>query len=254
MLASANGLWGFSIFEGGILENWTDKILTELFPHRDEDVSKVHAGWRKPGSSTQYLGVKKAVRRQVAKKYVGLPLFAIGDLFSSGVMDVRSVGVLILLETFRKGDRPEQERLFMEFLNYRHLIDDWELVDDLSPVLIGSVSKGKMTAEMALLAKSPRMWDRRMAIVSTLWSVRNGDLELAYHLSRMLCGDREPLIQKAVGWVLREAGKKDPERLREFLVDQGGSLSRTTFGYAVERFSKADRKLLRQGLDFSVLK
>ncbi|MHB1563799.1 MAG: DNA alkylation repair protein [Leptospirillum sp.] len=221
-----------------------DQILSELLPCADEGVSRVHAGWRKSGSPGQYLGVKKAIRRRIAKKYAGMSFSGIGELLASEVMDVRSVGVLVLLENFRKEDAPGKERIFREFLDYRHLIDDWELVDDLSPELIGSVAMGKMTSGISLLANSGRMWDRRMAMVSTLWPVRRGDLELAYELSTMLCGDGEPLVQKAVGWVLREAGKKDPERLRKFLRDHGRSLSRVTFSYAVERFSGEERRLL----------
>jgi 3-methyladenine DNA glycosylase AlkD len=241
-------------FKGGVLENPTGKILAELTPYCDEGVSRVHAGWRKDPSAARYLGVRKAIRRQIAKKHTGLSFSAIGDLLSSDVMDIRSVGVFILLFEFRKRDRIGQERLFREFLSYRHLIDDWELVDDLSPELIGSVSMGKMTPEIGILSGSPRMWDRRMAIVSTLWSVRRGDLDLAYNLSRMLCGDREPLIQKATGWVLREAGKKDPARLRRFLELEGQRLSRTTFSYAVERFSRAEVSLLRQSLGSPAIK
>lgn len=228
------------------MENPTEKILKELLAHRDDGVAAVHAGWRKSGSPGQYLGVKKAVRRRIAKQYRGLSVSAISELFSSNVLDLRSVGALILLETFRKVDARGQERIFREFLDYRHLIDDWELVDDLSPVLIGSISNGAMTPELELLATSSRMWDRRMAMVSTLWSVRKGDLDLPYHLSRMLSGDPEILVRKAIGWVLREAGKKDPERLRRFLREQGKFLSRTTMGVAVERFGKEERKLFRR--------
>jgi 3-methyladenine DNA glycosylase AlkD len=228
------------------LETFTERIMKELLIHRDDGVAAVHAGWRKSGSPGQYLGVKKAVRRRIARPYIGLSLSAIAELFSSDVMDLRSVGAMILLETFRKSDPREQERIFREFLHYRHLIDDWELVDDLSPVLIGSISNGSMIPELDLLATSSRMWDRRMAMVSTLWSVKKGDLDLPYRLSRMLLGDQETLVQKAIGWVLREAGKKDPERLRSFLREQGKSLSRTTMGVAVEGFTKEERKLFRQ--------
>lgn len=235
-----------------LTKHWIGKIFSELSPHSDENVSRVHAGWRKSGSGGEYLGVKKGVRRKIAKQEVSLPLLAIWELLSSEVMDIRSVGVFILLEQFSQGDGMEREKIFKEFLDHRDLIDDWELVDDLSPPLIGRVSDGKMTREMDLLTTSSRMWDRRMAMVSTLWPVRRGDLELAYDLSEMLCGDREPLIEKALGWILRETGKIDPIRLKSYLQAKGPSLSRTTLGYAIERFSKPEQRLFREAYNRSI--
>ena len=121
-------------------------------------------------------------------------------------------------------------------------INNWDLVDLSCQYIIGpQLMDGGDRSVLVMLATSESMWRRRIAVVSTLWMVRHGEVDDAIGICTMLLGDREDLIRKACGWVLREVGKKDKSRLTAFLDRHAGDMSRTTLRYAIERFDRDER-------------
>ncbi len=217
------------------------KMESELFSLGRPEVARTHAGWRKAGTGLRFFGVTKGDRRNLARQQSFLSLDLVWEMLTSDVLDMRSLGILMIVDRFQKGSPSFRSTLFDQVLAHRHLVNDWELVDDLSPPVIGAVSDGQWIPGVALLMDSPSFWDRRMAIVSTLFAVRKGDLDLAFRLSEQALPDGEPLIRKATGWVLRECGKKDLARLKSFLHEHIEKLSPVTLSYAVERFPREEQ-------------
>lgn len=183
-----------------------------------------------------FLGVPTACSRKLAKEFVNLPLAAIRRLMQSSVHDERSLAHQILCLQFARSGEAGQKRIFDFYLRNRRFIRDWDGVDDSAPYIIGPWLLARDKSTLYELARSPRLWDRRIAIVSTWWFIRNGHLDDTLALAELLLNDTEDLIHKATGWMLRETGKKDLAALERFLDRHHASMPRTTLRYAIERF------------------
>jgi 3-methyladenine DNA glycosylase AlkD len=160
-------------------------------------------------------------------------------------LEAKSVGIE-LVARYRRDFRPRLLRVWKRWLANNHSAN-WATTDAICGALIGPliVKYPPLGARMRLWALDKNMWVRRAAAVSLIPSVRHGlALDLAYDVARRLHGDREDLIQKAVGWMLREAGKTEPRRLERYLRAHGPSIPRTTVRYAIERFSDTKRQSL----------
>ena len=147
--------------------------------------------------------------------------------------------VLLLVEKFKQ----QEEAVLEVYLRNTARINNWDLVDLSAPQIVGGYLLDKSDRSLLYrLAKSESLWERRIAIVSTLHFIRNGQFEDTIAISEMLLEDSHDLIRKATGWMLREMGKRDLSLLRLFLTKHSGTMSCTTLRYAIEKMDPEERK------------
>ena len=193
-----------------------------------------------------FLGIVVPKTRVVAKKYSDLSITEIKKLKKSKYQEVRFCGLLILVWQFEKaGNRAKAKILFdlyVQELKAGH-INNWDLID-VTGVRMGAYLINEKThmAVLRKLAKSDDLWERRMSIIFTFAFQRIGDLEPTLEIADLLLSDDHDLIHKAVGWALREVGKKDGPLLRNYLRENVEKMPRTTLRYAIEKFSEAERR------------
>ena len=180
--------------------------------------------------------------RRVARRHLDAGLDDVRRLLQSPVHEVRLCALLVLVEQYKRGDAARRREIYDFYLTVTDRINNWDLVDLSCQYIIGpQLMDGGDRSVLVMLAASESMWRRRIAVVSTLWMVRCGEVDDAIGICTMLLDDREDLIRKACGWVLREVGKKDKGRLTAFLDRHAGDMSRTTLRYAIERFDRDER-------------
>ncbi|MCG3176654.1 MAG: hypothetical protein MOGMAGMI_01612 [Candidatus Omnitrophica bacterium] len=161
---------------------------------------------------------------------------------ASEVHEKRLIALLILVERYRKGDEAARERIYRFYLRHLGRVNNWDLVDASAHKIVGAHLESRPRGVLSRLAASSRMWDRRVAVVATWHFIRSGDLKDIFALADRLRGDTHDLMHKAIGWMLREAGKRDERALVEFLRTRHERLPRTTLRYAIERFPEARRR------------
>ena len=188
-----------------------------------------------------FLGVGATMRRKISQEFAHLKMQDILALMKSNVHDERSIANIILCSKFKKCDDEGKTKIFNFYIKNRKYIRDWNNVDDSAPYIVGPYLINRDKSLLYELAESNRIWDRRMAIVSTLHFIRHGHLSDTLKLAKLLLNDQEDLIHKAVGWVLRELGKKNLLLLKKFLNKHHQKMPRTMLRYAIERFSPDER-------------
>lgn len=205
------------------------------------------------GEGDQFVGLTVPQLRAVAKEHYKQATSAdMSALLASEIHEFRLVGLLVMTYQFPKQSRNEQANLFGFYLRHTDRINNWDLVDLSAPNIIGEYMLATKLDLPLLqrLAQSKLLWERRIAIISTLAFIRAVKkqhvprewLEPSLKLAEQLLGDQHDLIHKAVGWTLREVGKVDEVLLRRFLDDHLRALPRTALRYAIERLPEADRK------------
>src|SRR3989344_4634139 len=142
-----------------------------------------------------------------------------------------------------KGELSEKKQIFSLYLKNTKLINNWDLVDVTCRDIVGAYLFEKDKNILYKLAKSKNLWEKRIAIVSTFYFISKGDISETFKIAKMLLHDRHDLIHKAVGWALREVGKKNRVQLVKFLEENGSKMPRTMLRYAIEKFSRTERKL-----------
>ncbi len=189
-----------------------------------------------------FLGVSALVIRKIAKEYNSLALEEIQKLMNSSVHEERSLAHVILCMRFRKADCAEQAKIVEFYLAHRNTIRDWDGVDNSAPYILGPFLLNRDKKLLYDLAQSKSLWDRRIAIVSTWWFIRHGKIDDALRIAQKLLLDKEDLIHKATGWMLREVGKRSLEALVEFLSAHHKIMPRTMLRYAIEKFPAHERQ------------
>lgn len=188
------------------------------------------------------LGLTVPDQRVVAKAYRGMELREIEKLLASGFHEHRLIGLLILCDQHSRGDEARRAELHGFYLGHLEAVNNWDLVDTTAAEMVGTHLNGD-AARLEELVASPVLWHRRIAMVSTFAELRAGRTAMTFQMAERLLGDRHDLIHKAVGWLLREAGKRSPEELLGFLRRHYARIPRTTLRYAIERLDGVDRKL-----------
>lgn len=199
------------------------------------------------GAGDVFIGITVPMARKVALQYRDLPLRDVERLLASKLHEHRFCGLEILVWRYEHGGEAEQKEIFRFYLDHTAGINNWDLVDNSAPYIVGEHLRGRWRGPLKRLARSTNLWERRIAIVATLQMVRYGELEATFEVARLLLGDKHDLIHKAVGWALREAGKISRPQLIAFLANNYPQLPRTTLRYAIERFSPAERKSMLTG-------
>lgn len=218
------------------------KLRAQLKKNANLERAKNQRVFFKNTKDDLFLGIAAAVVRDIAKDYYNISMDDILELMKSNVHDERSIANVILCAKFKKSDEKGQTKLFNFYIKNRKYIRDWDSVDDSAPYIVGPYLISRDKAILYKLTQSKRIWDRRIAIVATLHFIRNGHLKDTIKISEMLLDDKEDLIHKAVGWALREVGKKDVSLLKKFLNKHHKTMPRTMLRYAIERFSIDERK------------
>jgi 3-methyladenine DNA glycosylase AlkD len=192
------------------------------------------------GEGDKFLGLNTPQTRSISKIYKDLPLSDIQELIKSPYHEERSIAIQILVHQF-----PEKPKVIYNFyLKNTKFINNWDLVDISAPKIVGAYLSDKPRGLLHQLAKSTRLWERRIAIISCLYFiVKQNDSKDALKISRRLLTDKHDLIHKAVGWMLREVGKRCGEKyLTGFLDKNVKIMPRTSLRYAIERFPETKRK------------
>lgn len=225
------------------------EIIAALRQHIDAEKAEVlprffKTGKGEYGEGDKFMGIAVPHVRQVARQHLSAPLHVVEALLSEEWHECRSCALLILLGQYSRGTREERQRLFDFYLSHTARINNWDLVDISAPGIVGAhLLHSQDRRILYQLARSPLLWERRIAMVSTLAFIREGDLNDAFSLADLLSDSRHDLMQKAVGWMLREAGKRDLSRLRLFLNHHATTMPRTMLRYAIEKLSREERTM-----------
>lgn len=193
------------------------------------------------GEGDRFIGVVVPNIRLVAKEFKDASFTTVKELLASPWHEMRLCGLLILVQQSRKEVSRE---VFDFYLSVTDRINNWDLVDLTAPQIVGSYLLDKPRDVLYRLAESPLLWDNRIAIVSTVTFIRRGDLEDTYQLATKMMGHPHDLMHKAIGWMLREAGKKDSERLYDYVEAHCLEMPRTMLRYAIEKFDQPTRQWL----------
>ena len=194
------------------------------------------------GEGDVFIGVTVPHQRKIAKQFSALPLSESQKLLASKIHEHRLTALTILVSQYKKGDAKVQETIFRFYLKNISRVNNWDLVDCSCRDIVGDhLQKGDRKL-LYRLAKSKNLWERRIAIVSTWAYIRRGELKDTFAIAEVLLNDTHDLIHKAVGWMLREAGKRDEKALHAFLSTHVKAMPRTALRYAIERFPESVRK------------
>jgi 3-methyladenine DNA glycosylase AlkD len=199
------------------------------------------------GEGDRYLGVMVPHIRQVVKEFPDIPLAEAQKLLRSPWHEERLCALLILVYQFERGDDALQKRVYTLYLRNTRYINNWDLVDLSAPKIVGPYLDGSSRSLLYRLVRSGNLWERRISILATFPFIKKGDFSDALMLAQMLLADDHDLMHKAVGWMLREVGKKDVTVLEKFLKAHHAAMPRTTLRYAIERFPEAKRKKYLKG-------
>ena len=192
------------------------------------------------GEGGQFLGVAVPTTRRLMKQFVGLPLDQVDVLLDSVVHEHRFVGLLILVARYPT-DPGTIADCYLAAVR-RQRVNNWDLVDCSAEFILGEYLYDRPRSLLFELAASDSVWERRVAMLSTFGFIKHGDASTALEIATALSADRHDLIQKAVGWMLREVGKRvDPALLIGYLDDHAAALSRTSLSYATEHLTAEQR-------------
>ncbi len=194
------------------------------------------------GEGDRFLGLRVPQIRKLVKAFAATPIRDIQQLLRSDIHEERLLALLLMVERFQSGDEKERERLYRHYLASTRYINNWDLVDASAEHIIGAWLFDKSREPLYQLAKSGSLWDRRIAIMATFHFIKHGDYAETMQISDCLLQDSHDLIHKAVGWMLREVGKRDPHLEEAFLRKHYREMPRTMLRYAIERFPEQKRQ------------
>ena len=226
-----------------------ESFIAELETHRSEEhrikmLRYFKSGPGEYGEGDVFMGMPMGTLFAVSKDFAGMSVGELEKLLESPVHEVRA-GALSIMNKEAMSKRTSESRrkdLYDLYLRRHDRINNWDLVDVACRYVIGVYLADKPRDALYRLAASSSLWERRTAIVSTWWFIRAGDLDDAFAIAELLMHDREDLIHKATGWMLRYAGDKDHARLVAFLDTHAAALPRTLLRYSIEKFPPDLRK------------
>jgi 3-methyladenine DNA glycosylase AlkD len=194
------------------------------------------------GEGDRFLGITVPAQRKVAREFAELPLEGIAELLASGVHEERLTGLIILTRRYETGDEACKKACFDFYLANLAGVNNWDLVDSSAHQIVGSHLLERERKLLYRLAKSKNLWERRVAMIATYAFILEGESAETFAIAELLLDDDHDLIHKAVGWMLREVGKRvSPDELRRFLKKNAARMPRTALRYAIERFSPEER-------------
>jgi 3-methyladenine DNA glycosylase AlkD len=199
------------------------------------------------GEGDIFHGIRVPELRKLAKEYRDLPVNEVKTLLQSHIHEERLLALLILIGSFSNGDATGRKDIYDLYLENIRYINNWDLVDASAEQIIGAYLMDKGKQPLYRLAESKNMWERRIAIMSTFRFIKQNEFSETLKIAAMLLGDREDLIHKAVGWMLREIGKRNLSAEESFLKAHYKQMPRTMLRYAIEKFPETTRQLYLKG-------
>ena len=194
------------------------------------------------GEGDVFIGIKVPPLRKLAAEFQDTPLKSLRRLLKSEIHEERTLALMILVRQFARADENVRERIYDFYVAHTSFINNWDLVDGSAPYIIGPFLWKRDRSPLYVLAKSTSLWERRIAILSTFYFIRQNDFVDALKISELLLADEHDLIHKAVGWMLREIGKRDRAVEESFLKTRCRTMPRTMLRYAIERFPEPHRR------------
>lgn len=201
------------------------------------------------GEGDKFIGVTNPDVRKVARQYQDISLLELELLLHSPIHEDRLCALIILVNQNKKANLETRGKIVKLFLANLKFINNWDLVDCSAHYILGkAIDDGIKNIEVLdQLANSKILWERRIAIISTMYFISQNNITESLRIVKILLSDKEDLIHKAVGWILREAWKKQPQEVEKFLQDNYTQLPRTTLRYAIERMEESKRKSFLRG-------
>ena len=194
------------------------------------------------GEGDKFFGLSVPEMRAIAKRYRDLGHDQLLELLQSEWHEDRVVALLLLVDGYKHGNQADRQKIHRAYLSNTRRINNWDLVDMSAGQLVGGHLDVSEISLLEKLARSQDLWERRIAIVATFHFIKQHQLEPTLRIADMLLHDPHDLIHKAVGWMLREVGKKDRKALDRFLATRYGTMPRTMLRYAIERHPEQTRK------------
>ncbi len=200
------------------------------------------------GEGDVFQGIRVPVLRKQVEEFSGAGEPVLLELLHSAIHEERLLALMIMVRQFERGDAAGRARLYRVYLANTDRINNWDLVDASAPQVVGGYLLDKSRKPLYRLARSKSLWERRIAMLAAFTFIRNGEFTDALAIADTLLHDREDLIHKATGWMLREVGKRDTAVLESFLEPRCRDMPRTMLRYAIERFPEPRRQVyLRAG-------
>jgi len=199
------------------------------------------------GEGDVFIGIRVPELRKLAKEYQDLSLEETIKLLQSPIHEARLLALLVLIRAYGRGDAATQRRIHEMYLENSRFVNGWDLVDVSAEHIVGRHLRHRDKAPLHALAASSLLWERRISIMSTFHYIKQGEFNETIHIAGLLVADPEDLIHKAVGWMLREIGKRDLAIEEAFLKAHYKGMPRTMLRYAIEKFSEVLRQRYLKG-------
>ncbi len=232
-----------------------NSIFTKLSKLKNKEKAKLLSGFFKTGVGEYgegdiFWGINVPEQRGIAKEFVNSSFNELQELLKSGVHECRLTALLILTYQYEKAtknkDVKTQKKVFDFYIKNTKYINNWDLVDVTCHKIIGAYLFDKDRSLLYKLANSKNLWDKRIAIISTFYFIREKDYSDSLKLAEILLNDKHDLMHKAVGWTLREVGKKDEKLLHDFLKKHAKNMPRTALRYSLERLPEEFKRFYMQ--------
>lgn len=227
-------------------------LLADLYQLTDPERAKNSARFFKTapgeyGEGDKFLGIRVPDCRRIAKKYKQLPLPEVEQLLRSEFHEIRLTAFLILVAQYVRASQDQQQTIYDFYLSHTKYVNNWDLVDSTAHKIVGRHLLNRPRDILYQLAKSDNLWQRRISIISTFAFIDQQQYQDSLKLAQILLNDHHDLIHKAVGWVLREIGKKDQSLEEKFLKQHYQQMPRTMLRYAIEKFPEPLRQNYLKG-------
>ncbi len=234
------------------MTNMSDEILRELKslgdPERAQHSQRFFkTGKGEYGAGDVFLGIRVPKQRALAKKYKNVTKEDALELLHSKYHEARLTALFLLVNIYNKADAQGKEQLYKAYLANVAYINNWDLVDSSALQIVGHYLFDKDRSPLQSLAQSDDLWERRIAIIATYYFIRQNEFQTTLNISEILLQDKEDLIHKAVGWMLREIGNRSRSNEEKFLIKYYQKMPRTMLRYAIEKFPEKRRQAYLKG-------
>ncbi|MGA7722491.1 MAG: DNA alkylation repair protein [Ignavibacteriaceae bacterium] len=194
------------------------------------------------GEGDLFLGIKVPLLRSISHKHLNLTFDELQELIKSQIHEERMSALMILVKRFPVSSTDGKEKIYKFYLKNAKNINNWDLVDLTAPQIVGGYLYDKDKRILEKLAGSKNLWEKRISMIATYQFIKENQFDTAMAIAEILLNDENDLIHKAVGWMLREIGKRDKKTEEIFLKDRYKRMPRTMLRYAIEKFSENKRK------------
>jgi len=194
-----------------------------------------------------FLGISVPQQRKLAKKYSNLDILTLQSLLDSKIHEERLIALLILVENYKKSHEEQKYQISSFYLKNTKNINNWDLVDLSAPNILGNYLLEKPKDILFKLAQSSLLWEKRISIISSFAFIKNNQFDTTLKIAKILLNDSHDLIHKAVGWMLREIGKRSLQEEENFLKTSYNEMPRTMLRYAIEKFPEEKRQAYLKG-------